>query len=113
VLARANRLVRADDYRRLVRRGRRFSTPHAVIYLARSASAQPPRFGFIVPKTVGIAVDRNLVRRRLKALSYSVIESVAPGTDVVIRALPGSAQLGWDTLRAEISEAMDGGVLRP
>jgi ribonuclease P protein component len=110
MLARANRIVSADDYKRLVRKGRRLSEQHVVVYVACSDSGAQPRFGFIVPKTVGVAVDRNLVRRRLKALGHEALPSIAPGTDVVVRALPGAAQVGWDTLRAEISEAFDRGV---
>jgi ribonuclease P protein component len=110
VLAKANRLVRADDYRRLVRRGRRVATPHTVIYVLHGNKPNPVRFGFIVPKTVGIAVSRNLVRRRLKSLSHAALPSLEPGTDIVIRALPGAAQADWDTLRAEIFDVLSEGV---
>jgi len=86
------------------------SGPHAIVYVTRSDSPDPARFGFIVPKTVGIAVDRNLVRRRLKSLCHDVLADVDPGTDVVVRALPGAAQLGWATLRTEVSDALQKGV---
>ncbi|MBC7403467.1 MAG: ribonuclease P protein component [Microbacteriaceae bacterium] len=112
MLAKANRLVRADDYRRLVRRGHRVATPHAVVYIAHSDDLRSPRFGFIVAKTVGIAADRNLVRRRLKALSFMAMSGVPAGTEIVIRALPGSAQAGWDILRSEIWDVLSGGVTR-
>jgi ribonuclease P protein component len=107
-LARANRLVTADDYRRLVRRGRRVTTQHAVVYLARADHTSAPRFGFIVAKSVGVAVKRNLVRRRLKALSFEALDRLEPGTEIVIRALPGAAQASWDILRSEISGALGG-----
>lgn len=110
MLAKPNRLVRADDYRRLVRRGRRVVTPHAVIYVLRANNTSPVRFGFIVPKTVGIAVSRNLVRRRLKSLSHAALPSLEPGTEIVIRALPGAAQANWATLRTEISDVLSEGV---
>ena len=110
MLTRAHRLVSGDDYRRLVRRGRRSSTQHTVVYVTRSQTDTPVRFGFIIPKTVGVAVKRNLVRRRLKSLSHDALPNIAPGTDVVIRALPGAAQLTWDTLRAEISAVFEKGV---
>lgn len=112
MLAKANRLVRADDYRRLVRRGRRVATRHALVYVNHGDESCPPRFGFIVSKTVGVAVDRNLVRRRLKALTFSAIADLPGGTEIVIRALPGAAQAGWDTLRSEISGVLSGGVTR-
>ena len=112
VLARANRLVEADDYRRLVRRGRRYASDHAIVYFSRSSDVRPVRFGFIVPKSVGVAVKRNLVRRRLKAVSHELLASVSSGTDIVIRALPGAAQADWDTLRSEISASVGRSVGR-
>jgi ribonuclease P protein component len=108
VLARVNRLVTADDYRRLVRRGRRITTRHVVIYLNSTVGDESPRFGFIVAKSVGVAVSRNLVRRRLKAMSFERLASFEPGTEIVIRALPGSAQVDWDILRSEVYRALDG-----
>ncbi|MES2093379.1 MAG: ribonuclease P protein component [Actinomycetota bacterium] len=110
MLATANRLVRADDYRRLVRRGQRSATPHTLVYRAEGDGSRPPRFGFIVPKSVGKAVSRNLVRRRLKALTYALMPALPAGTEIVIRALPGAAQAGWDTLRSEVSGVLVGGV---
>lgn len=77
-----------------------------MLYLNGGDSSLPARVGFIVAKTVGKAVERNLVRRRLKAVSYTVIAQLPAGTEVVIRALPGAAHACWETLRGEISEAL-------
>lgn len=70
------------------------------------AATAPPRFGFIVSKQVGTAVVRNTVRRRLKAVCAEALDSVRPGTDVVIRALPSSATAAYSELRAEISRCL-------
>jgi ribonuclease P protein component len=64
------------------------------------------RFGFIVSKTVGSAVTRNTVRRRLKAVAYELVPQLEPGTDVVIRALPSSASAPWSQLRQDVVHAM-------
>lgn len=109
MLARTNRLVSADDYRRLVRRGRRVNGVNTVLYVSRSAGDRV-RFGFIVPKTVGVAVKRNLVRRRFKAISRELLPDLSPGIEIVVRALPGAAQVDWATLRAEVTEAVGKGV---
>lgn len=78
---------------------------HAVVYI-RSSEEASPRFGFIVAKTVGIAVKRNLVRRRLKALCHGVLSRTAPGTEVVIRALPGAATQPFGVLCEEITTSL-------
>ena len=106
MLARANRIVRADDYRNTVRRGRKSGTAHSVVYVRRRDD-DLVRFGFIVAKTVGNAVARNTVRRRLKHVCHDILPGVPPGTDVVIRALPGSLDVPWSTLLRDISGVVD------
>lgn len=78
---------------------------HAVVYI-RASEAGSPRFGFIVAKTVGIAVTRNLVRRRLKAACHELLLRTSPGTDVVIRALPGAATQPFGVLCEEITTSL-------
>lgn len=66
--------------------------------------------GFIVSKAVGNAVQRNLVRRRLKAAVSVLVADLAPGTDIVIRALPAAAQASWATLSTEITQILSKGM---
>ncbi len=112
MLAKANRITAGSDYKAVVRKGYRVSGPHTVMYLRKSPVASPARFGFIVAKNVGGAVTRNLVRRRMKAVAYSLVSELEPGTDVVIRALPGAVSVPWSTLRSEIADAVTVGVRR-
>jgi ribonuclease P protein component, eubacterial len=107
VLAKANRIVRGADYRMTVRRGARTAGAVTLTYARRTSDERPPRFGFIVAKTVGNAVTRNRVRRRLKAIAYEAVPGLAPGTDVVVRALPAAAQAPWTTLQEDIHRAVD------
>jgi len=112
VLAKSNRVRSAADFKSAVRRGRRAHTPHAVLYIVPRSASDPTRFGFIVGKNVGDAVERNLVRRRLRAIGRGLLETNATGRDIVVRALPGVDQIRWDTLQREISEAVNGSVAR-
>jgi ribonuclease P protein component len=81
-----------------------------VAYVLNRADNTPTRFGFIVSKAVGNAVTRNLVRRRLKAASFELLETITSGTDIVVRALPGAAQAGWTTLQHEMRTAVERGL---
>ena len=108
MLAYANRITKADDYRGVVRRGSRFVAPNTVSYIRAAPRSVDgaPRFGFIVAKSVGIAVTRNRVRRRLKAASHSLLPLVKPGTDVVIRALPEAASQPYSVLCEELTASL-------
>ncbi|MBU1587841.1 MAG: ribonuclease P protein component [Actinobacteria bacterium] len=106
MLARANRVTLPADFRTAVRRGRRVGTSAAVLHILERPGSEPSRFGFIVTKAVGNAVTRNLVRRRLRSVGREVLAESPTGTDVVMRALPGSEQVPWATLHAEISDGL-------
>lgn len=109
MLAKANRITRGADYRATVRRGARFSGAATIAYVRPNPDSDVVRFGFIVSKSVGNAVRRNLVRRRLKAAAYDLLPRFAPeapgGLDVVVRALPASAQAPWASLHEELLRA--------
>ncbi|MBN9605581.1 MAG: ribonuclease P protein component [Actinomycetales bacterium] len=110
MLARANRVIRADDFRRAVRRGRRSATPRAVYYRYPTADDEPLRFGFIVSRTVGGSVQRNRVRRRMRAIGREFVEAGVRGHDVVIRALPGVDAVAFGELRDDAHQALDRGL---
>lgn len=99
-------MTRPEDFRVALRRGHRIATPALVLHIVHRAGVGPVRFGFIVSKAVGGAVVRNLVRRRLRAIGLGVLTAVEPGTDVVVRALPGAASASWDTLQAEVARGV-------
>ncbi|GAA4368578.1 ribonuclease P protein component [Agromyces bauzanensis] len=106
MLAKANRITSADDYRVIVRRGAKVAGAHTVSYLRSRESGTDARFGFIVSKKVGTAVRRNLVRRRLKAACHEAVVDGVRGVDVVVRALPGASDAAWPVLRAEVLDAL-------
>ncbi|MBM7024850.1 ribonuclease P protein component [Clavibacter zhangzhiyongii] len=106
MLARRNRVTSGADYRTIVRRGRRSTTATAVVYALAGPADAPARFGFIVSKKVGNAVTRNLVRRRLKAVTAALLDGAPAGASVVIRVLPGMERTPWVTLQEEIASAV-------
>jgi ribonuclease P protein component len=58
----------------------------------------PPRVGFVVSKAVGNAVVRNRTKRRLRAAVAIRLGDIPSGVDVVVRANPAAASVGWSEL---------------
>ena len=81
---------RSEDFRRTVRAGVRVGRPTLVLHAA-PADAAATQVGFVVGKTVGNAVTRNRVRRRLRHLAAAELPRTAETVHVVIRALPRAA----------------------
>jgi ribonuclease P protein component len=101
----------SKDFQRTTRRGVRVGRPTLVVHAARipdgdaivgaSAGRSAPRVGFVVNRSLGNAVIRNRVKRRLRHLvAARVAEAPAEigvagidvgGIDIVVRALPRAA----------------------
>ncbi len=90
-----------------MRTGRKAVADHMVVYLNRDGSQTQARFGFVVGKTVGVAVKRNLVKRRARSAIRERLQKFNSGEMVVIRALPGSAELDWQEFGAELDYCLN------
>ena len=62
------------------------------------------KFGFVVSKASGGAVKRNLLKRRLRSLARKQMESFPIGSQVVLRSLPGSAELDFQQLTSDFEK---------
>ena len=104
---------RSEDFRRTVRGGVRVGRPTLVLHAAlldkettpldsrrtpkdTRARASAPKssavqVGFVVGKTVGNAVTRNRVRRRLRHLAAAELPGTPEPVRIVVRALPRAA----------------------
>ena len=105
MLAKANRVTSAADYRRIVRTGRRRGGALVLAYAKPGGDGSPLRMGVIVAKNVGGAVVRNRVRRRIKAVGWELAREVV-GLDVVVRALPPAANAPFADLETEVRAAV-------
>lgn len=96
MLSSTNRLTAAEEFRHVVRRGRRSGGPLLVVHLlvpnVDKVTSSPTKVGFVVAKSVGPAVIRNRVKRRLRHLMRERITTLPGGSMLVVRALPESAQ---------------------
>ncbi|MFC0680353.1 ribonuclease P protein component [Lysobacter korlensis] len=105
-----NRVKTPDEFRRILRRGRRVGGPLLVAHTLHT-DGEPVRFGFVVGRGVGNAVVRNRVKRRLRAIAFGFLPALPAGTSVVVRALPPAASATFPDLSAGLREALDRAVV--
>ncbi|WP_157375006.1 ribonuclease P protein component [Arthrobacter alpinus] len=98
MLATRNRMRTSADFSHTVRSGVRHGRRNLVLYVVSTSPDDPSQVGFIVAKTVGNAVTRNLVKRRLREIVVETIRSHPYGVNVVVRALPAAAGATWGEL---------------
>ena len=109
MLTRPHRLTASRDFGLAVRRGRRAGTATLVVHLLSGPGgpeAPAARVGFVVGKTVGPAVTRNLVKRRLRALIRERLDSLPRGSTLVVRALPAAAHASYVALGTDVDRAL-------
>jgi ribonuclease P protein component len=85
------RLRESRCFQAVYRRGRSWAHRHLVVY-ALPREEPETRFGFVVGKKVGGAVQRNRVRRLLREACRKLVPNVPLGVDVVIVARTAAAE---------------------
>jgi ribonuclease P protein component len=98
-------LRRHADFARLRRYGRRIATKSLNLYLgdARDGDASS-LVGITISKSIGRAVVRNKLRRRVSAILGELLPSQQP-MRVLVVARPDAAALTFTDLRAELRSA--------
>ena len=95
-------LRRRVDFEALGRHGTARSTPILVLRSLRTDRTDT-RVGLSTPRTLGGAVQRNRVRRRLRELVRARMERIGPGWDLLLIARPAAGT----ATQAELGAALD------
>ncbi|OBB58586.1 ribonuclease P protein component [Mycobacterium sp. 852013-51886_SCH5428379] len=101
------RMTRSAEFSATVSRGVRCAQPDLVIHLGcDDADLTGPRIGLVVSKSVGNAVVRHRVSRRLRHVVYPVLDELTPAHRLVIRVLPGAGAASSAVLGEQLSRAV-------
>lgn len=85
-------MTRSTEFSATVSQGVRVVQPDLVVHALRTDAVTDagPKVGLVVTKSVGTAVQRHRVARRLRHVARAVLDDLDPADRVVIRALPSS-----------------------
>lgn len=108
---RRHRLSRSRDFDAVYRHGRSVSTRYLVLYwFGREDGGEGARIGLAVPKSVGPAVTRNKMKRRLRELFRDRLPGLRQDQDYVLVVRPGLAEAvdsrGFDWLGERVDEIL-------
>jgi ribonuclease P protein component len=107
-MQRRHRLSRSQDFDTVYRRGRSVSTRFLVLYwFPREEDGDEPRLGLAVPKSAGGAVSRNRIKRCLRELWATRLETVPRGNDYVLVVRPGLIEAADAQGAAWLGERVD------
>jgi ribonuclease P protein component len=104
-LPRERRITRGSEIREMFKRGRRSRTRHLDV-LDSDSPASFARVGVVVPRYGHTAVQRNLVKRRLKeALRQELVprlDGAGAARDVLVRARREAYDAGYGELASQL-----------
>lgn len=102
-----NRLRAQKDFQRVFKSGRRFETT-TLKWIASKGDTKHSRFGVVISKKDDkLAVNRNLIRRRIKEiLRASLPEITTSALDMVILCSPQTVSRSFRELKTEIAEGI-------
>ncbi|MCD6576762.1 MAG: ribonuclease P protein component [Anaerolineaceae bacterium] len=96
------RLTKARDFTHIKKEGRTRHHKFVVLVFIPN-NMEYSRAAFVASKSVGNAVIRNLVKRRMKACIANSWNNVKPGWDMVFYAKATAAMAGYNDLQKAVS----------
>jgi len=97
----------SEDFSTTVRHGAKAGRTNLVVHVLPDASRhREPEVGFVVSRSIGSAVVRNRVKRRLRHVMRSHVQRLPIGCRVVVRALPPAAEAPAASLEADLEAAL-------
>jgi ribonuclease P protein component len=98
------RLLKHADFQVVYKQGRKHFSGNMTAFYRERESITGPRVGFTVGKVLGAAVERNLIRRRMRAAVRKHLRELARPVDVVLHPRKSVLTLKFAQLDAEIMQ---------
>jgi ribonuclease P protein component len=105
-LTKEDKIRRSSDYRRIMKRGGRYRTPHFNIRMLKNPVGLT-RLGIAAGRKAGKACARNRIKRRLREYFRLNRDKLPHGTDVVFIVLEGASAVNTRQLCEELDRFFD------
>jgi len=101
---RSSRLLKHADFQAVYRQGKKHFSGNMIAFYCEGAGSRSPRVGFTVGKVLGGAVERNRIRRRMRAAVRRHLAELARPLDVVLHPRKSVLQMKFAQLDKEIGQ---------
>lgn len=107
----SERLRKNSEFASLMKQGKRLSTDGLSLFYAPNGG-RGVRLGISVGKKLSHAVERNRLRRRIRAAAASGLAASAEGFDIVFMARQSLMQADFDRIKEAVLDLLNRSVLR-
>ena len=101
-MRKAYRVKKEREFQAVFHTGDSFANRKFVVYRLEKPGQPHFRVGLSVGKKVGNAVNRNEVKRKIRAAVYSIKEEIDPELDFIVIARPSVKGLTYDEVRSNL-----------
>jgi ribonuclease P protein component len=99
---RSSRLLKHADFQDVYRNGKKRVSGNLIAFYLERADGAGPRIGFTVGKVLGGAVERNRIRRRMRAAVRRSLARFGRSMDVVLHPRKAVLEIEFAVLEKEI-----------
>ena len=101
---RSSRLLKHADFQAVYQQGRKYFSGNLAVFYREREDQSGPRVGFTVGKALGGAVERNRIRRRLRAAVQRRLGQMGRSVDLVLHPRKSVLDMEFSRLDAEIED---------
>jgi ribonuclease P protein component len=95
------RITRSNDFKRVRQNGKAYTHP-LVLILVMPTPGDQKRIGIIAGKSIGNAVQRNLVKRRIRSVADELLQKINIGVDMLMITKPSIKMADYSEIREAI-----------
>ena len=101
---RSSRLLKHVDFQEVYDKGRKRFSGNITVFYRNRGDQSGPRVGFTVGKVLGVAVERNRIRRRMRAAVRQRLRQLTGPLDVVMHPRKSVLNMDFAMLDEEVGQ---------
>jgi ribonuclease P protein component len=97
-------LLKHADFQTVYQQGRKYFSGNITAFYRQRSDAAGPRVGFTIGKVLGGAVERNRIRRRMRAAVQRHLAALGAPVDIVLHPRKPVLKIEFARLDAEVEQ---------
>lgn len=99
------RLTQSNDFKRVRHTGRSYAHPLSVIVVA-TGQAENSRAGILVTKALGGAVQRNHIKRQLRAIITELLPEIKKNVEIIVIPREPASRASYQEIKSAVASLL-------